>query len=102
VIDGINAPDHAAGLSSSLDSLAADPLNAELSVGFLVATVDGLEQAPARARRILLRLLFPNHFERIVSGGHERRIVEPYAEQRGVDSAVANRDDYFPATREVS
>jgi hypothetical protein len=40
-----------------------------------------------RSPDMMERLLFPNDFERIASGGHKRRIVAPYGEQRGVDSS---------------
>jgi 5-methylcytosine-specific restriction enzyme B len=42
--------------------------------------VDGIEDAESKQlRHMLLHLLFPDHFERIASGNHKRRVIKAFA-----------------------
>ena len=42
--------------------------------------VDGIEDAESKQlRHMLLHLLFPDHFERIASGNHKRRIIKAFS-----------------------
>jgi len=56
--------------------------------------VDGIEDAESKQlRHMLLYLLFPDHFERIASGNHKRRIIKAFSglvssEQEDEDRAI--------------
>jgi len=53
--------------------------------------IDNIEGADSRQlRHILLYLLFPDHFERIASGGHKRRIIKAFS---GLLSYTPEDDD---------
>src|SRR5690606_25313933 len=53
--------------------------------------VDSIEDAESRQlRHMLLHLLFPEHFERIASGNHKRRVIKAFA---GLAAADSEDDD---------
>ena len=53
--------------------------------------VDGIEDAESKQlRHMLLHLLFPEHFERIASGNHKRRVIKAFS---GLVTAESDDDD---------
>lgn len=53
--------------------------------------VDGIEDAESKQlRHMLLHLLFPDHFERIASGNHKRRLIKAFS---GLVGSEAEDDD---------
>lgn len=53
--------------------------------------VDSIEDAESKQlRHMLLHLLFPEHFERIASGNHKRRVVKAFS---GLATAESKNDD---------
>ena len=53
--------------------------------------VDSIEEAESKQlRHMLLHLLFPEHFERIASGNHKRRVIKAFA---GLVTAESEDDD---------
>jgi 5-methylcytosine-specific restriction protein B len=73
------------------NSIAADPwLFQELA--------DGIEDAGSKQlRHMLLYLLFPDHFERIASGNHKRRVVKAFSGL--IESEPADEDRALLAIR---
>jgi len=60
--------------------------------------VDALDSADTRqVRHMLLHLLFPDHFERIASGNHKRRVLQAF--QGLVTDAPEDEDKHLHAVR---
>lgn len=60
--------------------------------------VDGVEDVESKQlRHMLLHLLFPDHFERIASGGHKRRVVAAFSGL--VDAEGKDEDQQLLAIR---
>lgn len=61
-------------------SLLADPEKTQKLLDSLVPEHRDDFRRPPQMRHILLYLLFPDHYERIASGGHKTRICEAFSE----------------------
>jgi 5-methylcytosine-specific restriction protein B len=66
-------------------SIAADPW-------LFQEFVDRIDDAESKQlRHMLLHLLFPDHFERIASGNHKRRVIKAFFELAGSEHEDADR-----------